>query len=102
MQIYCKIRTLPRSKICMLSQNVMGCGSEEITVSQCRAPEARSPAPRTAGHSRDEQRTQSEGSAARPAAAGCGKKVQRCPAAAQPLSERDLSPSNLSVYIVEF
>lgn len=52
MQIYCKIGTLPRSKICMLSQNVMGCGSEETTVSHSKSPLIRTdPHPHTAGQS---------------------------------------------------
>lgn len=88
MQIYCKIGTLPRSKICMLSQNVMGCGSEETTVSHPKSPLIRTaPHPHTAGQTPgDEQERQSEGFAAgpgpRPGVEGWGRAVQRCPAAA--------------------
>lgn len=40
------------AKICMLSQNVMGCGSEETTVSHSKSPLIRTdPHPHTAGQS---------------------------------------------------
>lgn len=94
MKTYCKIRTLPRSKTCMLSQNAMGCGSEETTVSP-----AKSPLTRARTHTRtqpdrppEKSRTNRARDPRQDPPWRQGRKVQRCPPAASPLRERDLPP----------
>lgn len=84
----------------MLSQNTMGCGSEETTVSPAKSPLTRTH-PHTAGQTPgDEQERQSEGSAAAPAAAVWGRKVQRCLTAVSPAEREGPFPRATFLYIL--